>query len=99
MVNRKISRQFEIYDRRNRRGFLFPSWWEVKVSVAVTLFVITAYWLFTYGDGGGGGDSNRSSSADDDIDGSKYKLTVTEQTVTAAARGTAKRTPVYTLGA
>ncbi|KAM7486657.1 hypothetical protein LguiA_002666 [Lonicera macranthoides] len=57
--------------------FLFPSWWEVKVSVAAALFVITAYWLFTYG--GGGGDSNRSSSAGDnsagdDIDGSKYKM-------------------------
>ncbi|KAM7509659.1 hypothetical protein LguiA_020112 [Lonicera macranthoides] len=51
--------------------FLFPSWWEVKVSVTAALFVIIASWLFIYG--GGGGDSNRSSFAGDDIDGSKYK--------------------------
>ncbi|KAM7516072.1 hypothetical protein LguiA_005655 [Lonicera macranthoides] len=57
--------------------FLSPSWWEVKVSVTVALFVIIASWLFTYGGEGGGGDggrdSNRSSSAGDDINGNKYK--------------------------
>ncbi|KAI4342822.1 hypothetical protein MLD38_027395 [Melastoma candidum] len=28
---------------------LLPSWWEIKVSVAASLFVIAAYWFFTYG--------------------------------------------------
>lgn len=28
--------------------FLLPSWWEVKVSVAASLFVIVAYWFFLY---------------------------------------------------
>lgn len=28
--------------------FLLPSWWEVEVSVAASVFVIAAYWFFTY---------------------------------------------------
>ncbi|GMY32710.1 BAG-associated GRAM protein 1 isoform X1 [Fagus crenata] len=28
--------------------FLLPSWWEIEVSVAASLFVIVVYWLFTY---------------------------------------------------
>lgn len=31
----------------NAVDFLLPSWWEVKVSVATTLFVVAAYWFFT----------------------------------------------------
>lgn len=31
--------------------FLLPSWWEVKVSVATTLFVVAAYWFFTSNSG------------------------------------------------
>ncbi|KAI6693681.1 hypothetical protein NL676_021391 [Syzygium grande] len=35
---------------------LVPSWWEVKVTVATSVFVTLAYWFFTYGaDGSGGG--------------------------------------------
>lgn len=28
---------------------LLPSWWEIKVTVAASVFVIVAYWYFTYG--------------------------------------------------
>lgn len=28
--------------------FLVPSWWEIKVTVAASVFVIVAYWFFTY---------------------------------------------------
>ncbi|KAK9288823.1 hypothetical protein L1049_017288 [Liquidambar formosana] len=28
--------------------FLVPSWWEVQVTVATAIFVIAAYWFFTY---------------------------------------------------
>ncbi|CAK9179363.1 unnamed protein product [Ilex paraguariensis] len=28
--------------------FLVPSWWEVQVTIAASLFVIAAYWFFTY---------------------------------------------------
>ena len=27
---------------------LVPSWWEVKVTVAASLFVIFAYWFFSF---------------------------------------------------
>jgi hypothetical protein len=30
---------------------LVPSWWEIKVTVAASLFVIVAYWFFTYRSG------------------------------------------------
>lgn len=41
---------------------LLPSWWEVKVTVAASVFVIGAYWYFTYGAGRGeaGSDADRS---------------------------------------
>jgi hypothetical protein len=30
---------------------LVPSWWEIQVTVAASLFVIVAYWFFTYRSG------------------------------------------------
>lgn len=32
--------------------FLVPSWWETEVTVAAALFIIAAYWFFTYDEGG-----------------------------------------------
>lgn len=34
--------------------FLVPSLWEIKVTVAASVFVIFAYWFFTYRGGGDG---------------------------------------------
>ncbi|KAI5351378.1 PREDICTED: BAG-associated GRAM 1 [Prunus dulcis] len=34
--------------------FLVPSLWEIEVTVAASVFVIFAYWFFTYRGGGGG---------------------------------------------
>lgn len=31
--------------------FLVPTWWEVEITAAAAVFVIIAYWLFTYGSG------------------------------------------------
>lgn len=41
---------------------LLPSWWEVKVTVTASVFVIGAYWYFTYGTGRGeaGSDADHS---------------------------------------
>ncbi|XP_050367308.1 BAG-associated GRAM protein 1 [Argentina anserina] len=39
--------------------FLVPSLWEIKVTVAASIYVIFAYWLFTHR-GGGDGCGNRS---------------------------------------
>ncbi|OWM84750.1 hypothetical protein CDL15_Pgr027537 [Punica granatum] len=41
---------------------LLPSWWEIKVTVAAAVFVIAAYWYFTYGTdrGEAGSDADRS---------------------------------------
>ncbi|KAL5574743.1 hypothetical protein UlMin_016442 [Ulmus minor] len=38
--------------------FLVPSWWEIEVTVAASVFVIFAYWFFAYR-GGGDGDGDR----------------------------------------
>ncbi|KAK4803417.1 hypothetical protein SAY86_003234 [Trapa natans] len=45
---------------------LLPSWWEVKVTVAASVFVILAYWYFTYGAdrGEAGPDADHSLSGD-----------------------------------
>lgn len=42
---------------------LVPSWWEVKVTVAATAFVIISYWFFAFG-----GDANAGGrvAVDDD---------------------------------
>lgn len=47
--------------------FLVPSWWEIKVSVAASIFVILAYWFFALraGGDGDGGDSAASAVAGD----------------------------------
>lgn len=41
---------------------LVPSWWEIKVTVAASLFVIAAYWFFTYRSGDVDGDRQRLDS-------------------------------------
>lgn len=43
---------------------LLPSWWEIKVTVAASMFVILAYWYFTYGTdrGEAGPDADQSLS-------------------------------------
>ncbi|OAY37788.1 BAG-associated GRAM protein 1 isoform X3 [Manihot esculenta] len=37
--------------------FLLPSWWEIKVTVAAAIFVISSYWFFAWSGGGGDSDS------------------------------------------
>lgn len=49
--------------------FLVPSWWEIKVTVSASLFVILSYWYFTYkvsrdGDGDRSLLDNSSGSTD-----------------------------------
>ncbi|KAK1426397.1 hypothetical protein QVD17_15068 [Tagetes erecta] len=57
--------------------FLLPSWWEVEVSVAASVFVIAAYWFFTYdGDTGAGdrsGFDNSSVVSGDAVDDREKK--------------------------
>ncbi|XP_048233851.1 BAG-associated GRAM protein 1 isoform X2 [Ricinus communis] len=36
--------------------FLVPSWWEIKVTVAAAVFVMSSYWFFSWSGGAGGGD-------------------------------------------
>ncbi|XP_009371556.1 BAG-associated GRAM protein 1 isoform X2 [Pyrus x bretschneideri] len=52
--------------------FLVPSLWEIKVTVAASVFVIFAYWFFTFrGSGGGSADrtlSDNSGAFGDAID-------------------------------
>ncbi|KAD3336980.1 hypothetical protein R6Q59_028024 [Mikania micrantha] len=52
--------------------FLLPSWWEVEVSVAASLFVIAAYWFFKYDGDTGAGDrlmfDNASVGSGDGVD-------------------------------
>ncbi|KAF3451047.1 hypothetical protein FNV43_RR07136 [Rhamnella rubrinervis] len=54
--------------------FLVPSWWEIKVTVAASIFVIFSFWFFSYGGAAGGlGDrsldnSGGSGDANDDKD-------------------------------
>lgn len=50
-----------------------PSWWEIKVTVAASVFVIVAYWFFTYRSGDVDGDEalvdgNSPKSGDTDED-------------------------------
>lgn len=51
---------------------LVPSWWEIKVTVAASAFVIVAYWYFAYATGCRvGSDKDRShvenSNCGDDV--------------------------------
>nr|XP_016484393.1 PREDICTED: BAG-associated GRAM protein 1-like [Nicotiana tabacum] len=39
---------------------LVPSWWEVKVTVAATAFIIISYWCFALGGGAACGDDRIS---------------------------------------
>lgn len=43
--------------------FLVPSWWEIKVSVAASIFVILAYWFFALRAGGDGDGGDSAASA------------------------------------
>ncbi|XWS13127.1 hypothetical protein CRYUN_Cryun36dG0011100 [Craigia yunnanensis] len=49
--------------------YLVPSWWEIIVAVAASVFVIVSYWFFTFqgGDDGGVGDQSQllENSADE----------------------------------
>ncbi|KZV48473.1 hypothetical protein F511_18279 [Dorcoceras hygrometricum] len=48
--------------------FLWPSWWEVQVTVVAAAFVVVAYWYFTLGcDFGGGDDRTFMSAASADV--------------------------------
>lgn len=60
---------FEMIETALVVEYLVPSWWEIKVAVAASLFVIVSYWFFAFqgGDGGGGGD--RSQSPENSGDG------------------------------
>ncbi|KAJ4723717.1 Bag-associated gram protein 1 [Melia azedarach] len=51
-------------------AILVPSWWEVQVTVAASLFVISCYWFFSYKSGDFGVDRSQleNSSTDDDKD-------------------------------
>ncbi|XP_022733669.1 BAG-associated GRAM protein 1-like isoform X2 [Durio zibethinus] len=50
--------------------YLVPSWWEIKVAVAASVFVIVSYWLFTFRGGDGGGDGgDRSQLVENSGDG------------------------------
>ncbi|KAM6586131.1 hypothetical protein CsatB_013133 [Cannabis sativa] len=42
--------------------FFVPSWWEIKVTVAASLFVIFAYWFFSRRPGGANGDADSTAS-------------------------------------
>ncbi|XWS09426.1 hypothetical protein CRYUN_Cryun40dG0083700 [Craigia yunnanensis] len=48
--------------------YLVPSWWEIKVAVAASVFVIFSYWFFTF-QGGDGDDVGDRSQLPDDSDG------------------------------
>ncbi|XP_022761522.1 BAG-associated GRAM protein 1-like isoform X2 [Durio zibethinus] len=48
--------------------YLVPSWWEIKVAVAASLFVIVSYWFFTF-QGGDGGGADRSQLLENSADG------------------------------
>ncbi|KAK6255504.1 hypothetical protein QUC31_017146 [Theobroma cacao] len=53
-------------------AYFVPSWWEIKVAVVASLFVIVSYWFFTFqgGDGGGGGGGgDRSQLLENSVDG------------------------------
>ena len=45
--------------------YLVPSWWEIKVAVAASVFVIVSYWFFTFQGGDGDGVGDRSQLQDD----------------------------------
>ncbi|XP_022722043.1 BAG-associated GRAM protein 1-like isoform X8 [Durio zibethinus] len=56
--------------------YLVPSWWEVKVALAASVFVIVSYWFFTFkgGDGRGGDRSQVLVNSADGILDDKDKM-------------------------
>ncbi|XP_038984150.1 BAG-associated GRAM protein 1-like isoform X2 [Phoenix dactylifera] len=48
-------------------GFLFPSWWEIEVTVAVALFVIAVYTFFEWFSGGPGIEVYHLSGGDEPL--------------------------------
>ncbi|XVF37577.1 hypothetical protein REPUB_Repub20aG0021300 [Reevesia pubescens] len=56
--------------------YLVPSWWEIKVAVAASVFVIVSYWFFTFqgGDGVGGDRSQLTENSGDGILDGKDKM-------------------------
>lgn len=56
--------------------YLVPSWWEIKVTVAASLFVILAYWYFTHR---ACGDANSDRSLIDNTSGLVDAVVVKEK--------------------
>ncbi|POO02029.1 C2- GRAM domain containing protein [Trema orientale] len=56
--------------------FLIPSWWEIKVSVGASVFVIFAYWFFAHRPAGNGdaADSAASALAAADLKNNTFEL-------------------------
>lgn len=52
--------------------FMVPSWWEVQVTMAASVFVIVAYWFFTYRGGGVDGGFDRSQLVENSNSGDIY---------------------------
>lgn len=57
---------------------LVPSWWEIKVTVAASVFVVFAYWFFTYRSGDAVDralvDSSPTNSGDTERDKVNYNV-------------------------
>ncbi|KAG5589622.1 hypothetical protein H5410_040136 [Solanum commersonii] len=79
---------------------LVPSWWEVKVTVAATAFVIISYWFFAIG-----GDANAGGrvAVDDDSgvvdDKDKVELLAAKNLIAANLNGTSDPYAIITCGA
>ncbi|XVF29575.1 hypothetical protein REPUB_Repub15cG0132900 [Reevesia pubescens] len=48
--------------------YLVPTWWEIKVAVVTSVFVIVSYWFFTF-QGGYGGGRDRSQLMENSANG------------------------------
>ncbi|XP_062090086.1 BAG-associated GRAM protein 1 isoform X2 [Humulus lupulus] len=54
--------------------FFVPSWWETKVTVAASLFVILAYWFFSRRPGANGDADSTSSALAGDLKNNAFEL-------------------------
>ncbi|KAK4349324.1 hypothetical protein RND71_032079 [Anisodus tanguticus] len=80
---------------------LVPSWWEVKVTVAATAFIIISFWFFALS-GGGGGDGNSGGGVDDSgvvDDKDKVELLAAKNLIAANLNGTSDPYVIITCGA